>query len=86
MGVLVLDCYEYVRNGCCKASRANSPVGCHLVLDSSKRPRAKADISINYANHSAYLKATRTIRIGDEISWEYSYINHLNPDDDYDGF
>ena len=80
VGVSVLDCYKYVRNGCCKASRANSPVGCQLAPDSSKRPRANADISINYANHSAYLKATRTIRIGNEISWVYSYADHLHPD------
>ena len=86
MGVLVLDCYEHVRNGCCKASRANSPVGCFSSSDKTKRVKANAEISINYANHSAYLKATKTIHIGEEISWEYTYIDHLHPTVDYDGF
>jgi len=75
----VLDCAENAQRGVCKASMANDPRGLKFKDDYDKIPEPNCKCVPNVVGNYLYLEATRAIKVGEEIFWDYGNEYNMSP-------
>jgi hypothetical protein len=75
----VLDCAENSQTGVCKASMANDPRGLKFKDDYDRIPEPDCRCVPNVIGNYLHLEATRNVKVGEELFWDYGTDYHMSP-------